>query len=87
MPVETIYRTSKQTVLIFSGYLPARLKPEMHQTEQDKKTVVSSRDTMDSFVNDAARLKAAFDSIVNQKDDDSTPNAEDDLLNSLGCDT
>lgn len=53
-------------------------------TDQDKKIVQSSRDTMDSFVNDPTKIKKAFDDIMNNKDDASS--AEDDFLDSLGCD-
>lgn len=63
---------------------PTETTPTPEVSEQDKKTVASSRDTMDSFVNDAARVKSTFDSIMNGTDES---NAEDDLLNNLGCDT
>lgn len=58
--------------------------PEPQVTEQDKKIVQSSRDTMDSFVNDPNKIKKAFDDIMNNKDD--AGSAEDDFLDSLGCD-
>jgi hypothetical protein len=64
---------------------PTETTPAPEISDQDKKTVASSRDTMDAFTNDPARLKASFDDIMNQKDD--SKSAEDDLLDSLGCDT
>lgn len=66
---------------------PTETTPAPSVTEQDKKTVASSRDTMDSFVNDPTRVKSAFDSIMNQTPGDQGSSAEDELLDSLGCDT
>ena len=66
---------------------PTETSPAPTITEQDKKTVTSSRDTMDSFVNDPTRVKSAFDSIMNDNPADQSKSAEDDLLDSLGCDT
>lgn len=66
---------------------PTETSPAPTITEQDKKTVTSSRDTMDSFVNDPTRVKSAFDSIMNDTPADQSKSAEDDLLDSLGCDT
>jgi len=64
---------------------PTQTTPAPKISEQDKKIVASSRDTFDSFANDPARLKSSFDKIMNQEDDASS--AENDLLDSLGCDT